>query len=144
MTMPRPGTLREDTAVEPLESERSIGELFSQLGEDLGGLVTSQMELARAELTAEVKDAGKAAGLLGGGAILGYLTLTLLCFAAAWGLSEVVPEGVAFLIVAAVIGVIAAALALVGRRQVEAAKQVAPETVETIKEDVQWTRRQMT
>jgi hypothetical protein len=144
MTMSRPGALHEDTAIEPLEPERSIGELFAQLGEDLGGLVSSQMELARAELTAEVKDAGKAAGLLGAGAILGYLTLTLLCFAAAWGLTEVLPEGLAFLIVAAVVGVVAGALVLVGRRQVEAAKRVAPETMETIKEDVQWTRRQMT
>lgn len=144
MTMPQQRDVDQDRQVEPLESERSLGELFSQLGEDLAGLVTSQMELARTELTAEVKDAGKAAGLLGAGSVLGYLALTLLCFAAAWGLSEVVPEGVAFLIVGAVVGIVAAVLVAVGRKQVEAAKHVAPETVKTIKEDVQWTRRQMT
>ena len=144
MMSPQQRSLDTDTDVEPLEADRSLGELFSQLGEDLGGLVSSQMELARAELTAEVKDAGRAAGLLGAGSILGYLALTLLCFAAAWGLSEIVPEGVAFLIVGVIVGAVAGALVMIGRKQVEAAKRVAPETMETIKEDVQWTRRQMT
>lgn len=144
MTMPQHREVDPDPAVQPLEHERSLGELFSQLGEDLSGLVTSQMELARTELTAEVKDAGRAAGLLGAGSVLGYLALTLLCFAAAWGLSELVPEGVAFLMVGVVVGLVAAALVVIGRKQVEAAKRVAPETVKTIKEDVQWTRRQMT
>lgn len=133
----------EDLAVEPLESDRSLGELFSQLGDDLSGLVTAQMDLARAELKQEAKDAGQAAGLLGAGSVVGYLALTLLCFAAAWGLSEVVPEGVAFLIVAAIVGIAAAVLVLLGRQRIEAAKDVAPHTVETLKEDAEWTRRQI-
>jgi hypothetical protein len=133
-----------DPEVEPLQAERSLGELFSQLGEDLSGLISSQMELARAELTAEARQAGKAAGLLGAGGLLGYLALTLLCFAAAWGLSEVVPEGVAFLIVGVVVAIVAAVLVARGRKQMEATRRVAPETVQTLKEDVQWTRRQMT
>jgi hypothetical protein len=136
-------SVHDDRAVEPLEAEHSLGELFGRLGEDLSGLISSQMELARAELTQEAKQAGRAAGMLGAGSVLAYLTLTLLCFAAAWGLSEVVPEGIAFLIVGLVVGVVAAVLVLVGRKQVEAAKQVAPETIDTIKEDVQWTRRQV-
>jgi len=136
-------SMRPDADVEPLESDRSIGELVAQLGTDLGQLVTTQVELARRELTAEAKDAGKAAGLLGAGSLVAYLSLTLFCFAAAWGLSEVVPEGVAFLIVAAVVGVIAVVLMLVGRQRVEAAKAVAPATIETLKEDAQWTRQQM-
>jgi F0F1-type ATP synthase assembly protein I len=144
MMSPQQRSLDTDTAVEPLDAERSLGELFSKLGEDLSGLVTSQIELARTELTAEAKDAGKAAGLLAAGSITAYLALTLLCFAAAWGLSEVVPEGVAFLIVGLIVGLVAGALVLVGRKHMEAAKRVAPETIETIKEDVQWTRRQMT
>jgi uncharacterized membrane protein YqjE len=136
-------SVHDDRAAQPLDAEQSLGELFGRLGEDLSGLISTQMELARAELTEEAKQAGRAAGLLGAGSMLGYLALTLLCFAGAWGLSEIVPEGVAFLIVAVVIGLVAAALVLAGRKQVDAAKHVAPETMETIKEDVQWTRRQM-
>ena len=70
-------------------------------------------------------------------------SLTLLCFAAAWGLAEVIPEGFAFLIVAAVVGIVAAVMVVLGRKRLEAAREVAPETVETLKEDAQWTRQQI-
>lgn len=133
----------DDLAVEPIDSDQSLGELFNRLGDNLGQLISSQMELARAELKDEAKQAGQAAGLLGAGSILGYLTLTLLCFAAAWGLAEVIPEGFAFLIVAAVVGIVAGVMVMLGRKRLEAAKEVAPETVETLKEDAEWTRRQI-
>jgi len=133
----------DDLAVEPIDSDQSLGELFNRLGDNLGQLISSQMDLARAELKEEAKQAGQAAGLLGAGSILGYLTLTLLCFAAAWGLAEVIPEGFAFLIVAAVVGIVAGVMVMLGRKRLEAAKEVAPETVETLKEDAEWTRRQI-
>jgi uncharacterized membrane protein YqjE len=136
-------THHQDRAVEPIESDQSLGELFSRLGEDLSQLVTSQMELAREELKEEARTAGKAAGLLGAGSIVGYLALTLLCFAAAWGLSAVVHEGVAFLIVAVVVGIIAGVLMITGKKRLDDAKDPVPETRETLKEDVQWTRQQM-
>lgn len=133
-----------DRSVEPLEPEKSMGELFSQLGDDLSGLISSQMELARAELTTQAKEAGKGAVLFGAAGALGYLSLILLSFAAAWGLSAVMPEGLAFLIVGVVVAVATAVLAMVARSKVEAATPVAPETMDTLKEDVQWTRRRMT
>jgi uncharacterized membrane protein len=79
--------------------------------------------------------------MFGAAGLLGYLALTLLCFAAAWGLSEIVPEGVAFLIVAVIVGIVAAVLALQGKKRmadVEGPKQ----TIETLQEDVQWAKQQ--
>lgn len=133
----------EDTAVSPLESNYSLGELFARLGDDLSSLISSQMELARQELKQEAKEAGQAAGFFGAGSVLGYLTLTLLCFAAAWGLAEVIPAGFAFLIVGVVVGIVAAVLMVLGRKRLEEAKDVAPQTVETLKEDAEWTQRQV-
>ena len=129
--------------MQPLEPDKSLGELFSQLGEDLGQLVSTQMELARTELKEEAREAGQAAGMFGAGTVLGYLALTLLCFAAAWGLSEVVPEGVAFLIVGVVVGIAAGVALMLGKQRLDAAKDVAPQTVRTLKEDAEWTREQM-
>lgn len=127
----------------PIDPELSLGELFARLGNDLSGLLTTQVDLARTELRDEAKEAGRMAGAFGAAGLLAYLALTLACFAAAWGLSEVVPEGVAFLIVAVVVAIVAAVLAMRGRAELERAKEVAPQTVETIKEDVEWTRDQM-
>jgi hypothetical protein len=135
---------QEEREIEPLDPELSLGELFARLGDDIGQLVSTQMELARQELKTEVKEAGRTAGLLGAGSFLGGLSLTLFCFAAAWGLSEVVPEGVGFLIVAVVVGAVAAVLMVMGRQKLEDVKDVAPETRQSLKEDVQWTRHQVT
>ena len=48
--------------------ERSIGELFGKLSAETSELIRQEMELARAELTAKGKEAGKGAGLFGGAA----------------------------------------------------------------------------
>lgn len=132
-----------DLAVEPLEADASIGELFGRLGQDVSQLITSQVELARRELKDEARDAARVGALFGAGAVAAHMALLLGLFAAAWGLSEIVPEGVAFLIVAVVIGAVAAVLMVVGRRRMEMAKEIAPQTVQSLKEDVEWTRQQV-
>jgi len=67
----------------------------------------------------------------------------MLSFAAAWGLSEIVPEGVAFLIVGAAYGLVALALLALGRQRIKAVTPVPTQTVETLKEDVAWAKQQM-
>ncbi|UDY37500.1 phage holin family protein [Dermatobacter hominis] len=128
---------------QPIDPDLSLGELFGRLGNDLGELLSSQVDLARTELKAEAREVGQTAGAFGAAALLGYLALTLACFAAAWGLAELMPEGLAFLIVAVVVGIVAGVLAMRGRAQLEEARKVAPKTVGTIKEDVEWTREQV-
>jgi len=138
-------SLRQDEReIQPLDADLSLGELFARLGDDIGQLVSTQMELARQELKTEVKEAGRTAGLFGAGSFLGGLSLTLFCFAAAWGLNEVVPEGAGFLIVAVVVGAVAAVLMVMGRQKLEDVKDVAPQTRQSLKEDAQWTRHQVT
>jgi uncharacterized membrane protein len=80
---------------------------------------------------------------LTGGAFCAYLAVILLSFAAAWGLSEIVPEGLAFLIVGAVYAVAAAVLLPKGKERLSQVRPVPEKTAETVKEDVQWAREQM-
>jgi uncharacterized membrane protein YqjE len=121
----------------------SLGELFSSLTTDLSQLVRSEMELARVEIREEANKAGKAAGMLAGGALAGYLALILLSFAAAWGLAEVVDAGWAFLIVGLVVAAIAAVLAISGRNKLRDVRPVPDQTVDTLKEDARWARAQV-
>ena len=123
--------------------DASLGELFSALTTDLSQLVRSEMELARVEIREEAGKAGKAAGMLGGGALVGYLALTLLSFAAAWGLAEVVDAGWAFLIVGLVVAAVAAVLAMSGRKKLRAVHPIPDQTVDTLKEDARWARAQV-
>ena len=123
--------------------DASLGELFSSLTTDLSQLVRSEMELARVEIREEAGKAGRAAGMLGGGALAAYLALTLLSFAAAWGLAEVVDPGWAFLIVGLVVATIAAVLAMTGRNRLRDVNPVPDQTVDTLKEDARWARAQV-
>ena len=123
--------------------DASLGELFGSLTTDLSQLVRSEMELARVEIREEASKAGKAAGMLGGGALAGYLALILVSFAAAWGLAEVMDPGWAFLIVGLVVAAVAAVFALTGMKRLQQVHPVPDQTVDTLKEDARWARAQV-
>ncbi|HEY7134407.1 MAG TPA: phage holin family protein [Acidimicrobiia bacterium] len=121
-------------------TDRSLGELFSAMTGDLGLLVRKEIELARAETKEELRTAGRAAGAFGAGAFVGYLAVVMLSFAAAWGLSEVMAAGWAFLIVGVVYAAIAAVLLVQARARAKEISPVPRETVQSLKEDVEWAR----
>jgi len=128
---------------QPIEPDQSLGELLGRVSRDFSELVSTQVELAKVEIREEIAAAGRGAGILTGGAFCAYLAVMLLSFAAAWGLSEIVPEGVAFLIVGAVYAVAAAVLLPKGKERLSQVRPVPEKTAETVKEDVQWAREQM-
>jgi uncharacterized membrane protein YqjE len=121
-----------------VDDQRSVGELFGQLTTDMSTLVRKEIELARIEIKEEVAKAGKAGGMLGGTAVAAYMALLLISFAAAWGLSEIIPEGFAFLVVGLVYAVIAAVLYAKGRDELSKVNPTPTQTIETLKEDAQW------
>lgn len=125
----------------PVENpDASVGQLVGQLTADFGELVSTHIELAKVELKEDMKNVGRGAGLLSGGALTAYLALTLLSFAAAWGLAEVIPEGFAFLIVGVVWAIVAAVLAMTGRRELETVEG-PKNTVGELKEDQRWLKQ---
>ena len=117
--------------------DRSLSELLSDVTGEIATLFRKEVELARAETSEQVSRAAKAGAMLGAAAVVGFLTLILLAFAAAWGLSEVVPEGVAFLIVGLVFGLVAAVLASAGKKKIASVNPMPEQTVQTVKADVQ-------
>ena len=123
--------------------ERPIGELLKQLSEETTTLVRKELDLAKAEMTEKAKDAGKGAGMFGAAGVLGFLALGALTAFFIMLLDGAVPNWAAALIVAAVYAAIAGVLALTGKNKVQDATPPKPEqTVETIKEDVQWAKTQ--
>ena len=117
--------------------DRSLSELLSDVTSEIGTLFRKEVELARIETSEQVSRAAKAGGMLGAAAVIGFLDLILFSFAAAWALSEVVPEGVAFLIVAIVFAIVAGVLATAGKKRLAAVKPVPDQTIQTVKQDVQ-------
>ncbi|HKF82790.1 MAG TPA: phage holin family protein [Solirubrobacterales bacterium] len=123
--------------------QHSTGELVKQLSEQTTTLVRKEIELAKAELSTKGKVAGEGAGMFGGAAVIGLLALGAMTAVIIALLDKAMDFWIAALIVAVVYGAIAAVLALNGRDRVKKGMPPAPEqTVETVKEDVQWAKSQ--
>jgi apolipoprotein N-acyltransferase len=123
--------------------EQSIGELLKQLSEQTATLVRQELDLAKAEMQQRGKRAGLGLGLIGGSGVLalaavGALTATLILVLAEW-----MDAWLAALIVTVVYAAGAAVLALQGKEKVGEATPPAPQTMETVKEDVQWAKSQV-
>lgn len=124
--------------------DRSLGELLKQLSEETTRLVHQELELAKAELAQKGRQAGLGAGLFGAAGVIGFLALAALTTCIILLLDAAMPAWLAALIVAAVYAAVAAVLAMRGRAKVKQATPPVPEqTVETVKEDVEWAKTQM-
>ena len=121
--------------------ERSIGELFGKLSNEMSTLIRQEMALARAELTEKGKEAGKGAGLFGGAGAVGLLGAGALTAGIILLLDLAIAAWLAAIIVGLVYVVVAAVLGLKGRDRIQAATPPVPEqTVDTVKEDVEWAK----
>lgn len=118
--------------------EKSIGQLIGDVSDDLSRLFRQEIELAKAEIKQEAGKAGKAAGMLGGAGLAGYMVVLLLTLAVVFGLSNVMDPGWAALIVAIVWAAAGAVLYANGRRRLRTVSPVPQRTAATIKEDAQW------
>lgn len=122
-------------------TDRSMAELLRQLSDQTATLVRQELELAKVELTEKGKQAGIGAGMFGAAGVFGLYALGALTAAAILALGLAVSGWLAALIVAAALGIIAGGLALTGKGRVARGVPPTPEqTVETVKEDVQYTR----
>jgi hypothetical protein len=124
--------------------DRSIRDLLGQLSQQASMLARQEVDLAKAELRQKGKRAGFGVGLIGGGGLLalgafGALTATLIgvlaTFLDAWLAALIVTVGYA---------AGAAVLAVTGKKKVQAVGSPAPtQTIETLKEDMQWAQSQI-
>jgi hypothetical protein len=117
---------------------RGPGGLVSDVVSDMSMLLRQEVDLARAEVRQSAVRAGKGAGMLGGAAGAGAFAVLFLLLAAMFGLSTVMALGWAALIVGVLLAVSAGILGLLGRANVKKAHAKPTQTVETLKEDMQW------
>jgi hypothetical protein len=124
--------------------DRSLGELLKQLSEQTTRLVHQELELAKAELQQKGKQAGAGAGMFGGAGAIGLAALGALTACLILALDTVMPAWLAALIVAVVYGIIAFVLVKQGQARIRRATPPVPEqTIETVKEDLEWAKTQM-
>jgi hypothetical protein len=118
----------------PEVSDRSVGDLISEVTTDLTTLMRQELDLAKAEIKQEATTAGKAAGMLGAAGFAGYMVALFLSIALWWALANGMDEGWAALVVAAIWGVVAAVLAVLGRSRMRQVNPKPERTVQTLQQ----------
>ncbi|MGY2746600.1 phage holin family protein [Pseudarthrobacter sp. O4] len=111
----------------------SLGDLLGDVTRDMSTLMRQEVELAKAELKQSATRAGKGSGMLAGAGVAGHFVLLFLSLALWWALGTVTGLGWSAVVLAVIWGIIAAVLAAVGRKQLNAIKGM-PRTAETLQE----------
>jgi hypothetical protein len=127
-----------------IKDERSLGDLISELATETSTLVRQEVALAQVELTNKAVIVGKNVGFLAVGGAVGYAAFLTILAAVVVILSYVVPLWAAALVVGIIVGVTAYFLISSSLAELKRAELTPRETVESIKEDAQWLRDQMT
>ena len=117
--------------------EPTVGALVHDLTQQVPELIRSELRLAQAEMAEKGKRAGLGIGMFSVSGLLAFFAVACLVTTAVLGLAHAVPDWLAALLVALALLVVAAVVALAGKKNVEAATPPQPErAIEGIQEDV--------
>lgn len=124
------------------QADKPVTELIGDMTSKVTTLLRKELDMAKLELRGELKEAAKAGGMLSGAALSGYLATLFGSLTVAWILDRKLPRPVAFGTVAVLHGAAAAALLKAGQERMKQVDPVPTETIETLKENVEWAKAQ--
>jgi hypothetical protein len=128
-----------------VRDERSLGDLFSDLSRETTTLVRQEVQLAKAELTQSATEAARGIGMLVAGGAVAYVGLFFLLLAIVFGLIEAGWDAwLSALVVGVAVVAIGAILVLRARESLKPANLAPRRTIETLKEDQEWAKEQIT
>jgi len=132
MTDAHPTRLPHASSPEEAAATTSLGDLLSEVSQDISTLFRQEVELAKAELTVSAKKAGKGAGLFGGAGLTGLFALLFLSIAAWWGPGYLLNNALSAVVIAVIYSIVALVLFLRGKRELKTING-APKTVDSLK-----------
>jgi len=124
--------------------ERSIGELFGQLTQDMTLLVRQEVQLARTEMSDKISRVATNLVSVGAGGFVAYLGGLALVGALILAIRDLANISLAWssLIVGAVLAIIGYVMLQRGLKELKRVDLAPRRTVETLKDDVQWAKEQ--
>jgi len=118
---------------------RSIPEILQDVLTNIQDIVRAEVRLAKAELGEDLNIARSGGLLIGVGAVAAIFSALFVLLACVYGLSLVMPNWAAALVVAAAVGAAAAVTLSLGVKRFKTI-QAAPKTAATLKENVRWAK----
>lgn len=121
-------------------SQRTVFDVLQDIVSNLQEIIRSEFRLAKVELKEKAQRAAKPAAVMGVGAVVAFYGVGFVLLAAVYALSLVIPLWAAALIVGVVLAIIGGALLSFSRKALKEIDPVPEKTVQTVKENVQWTK----
>lgn len=118
--------------------DESTSELVRDLVTEAQNLARGEFQLAKDELRAEAKAAGKASAAVGAGGAIAYAGVLALMGCAIALLALAMPVWAAALIVGALVLLLGGVIAMGGMAKLKALSPVPEQTTQTLKEDREW------
>lgn len=119
-----------------IATDRSFADIVKDLTADLSRLVRGEIALAKTELQQNIARIGSGAGLFGGAGVVGLFAVEFILLAILFGLVALgLPAWAASLIVGVVLGIVAAVLAMSGKKAVAGASVAPAHAIEHMKAD---------
>ena len=123
----------------------SIADLTKRVSQDASNLVRAEIELAKTEVSERAAKLAVGAGMLAAAALFMVCAVAALVATAILALATTMDAWLAALIVALVLLAVAGLVALIGSRRLRSGGPPVPtETVQQMKEDVQWVKQHAT
>jgi Putative Actinobacterial Holin-X, holin superfamily III len=133
----------ETSAPGPATARRPLGEVIASVIEGAKTLARQRVELAKLEAGEAAAVRAKGAGMFAGAAVFSLYGFGFVAAAAAAALAIVLPVWAAILIVGALLFVLAAIFAAVGRAVIKRAPKPGERTRQTLKEDARWAKQRI-
>jgi uncharacterized membrane protein YqjE len=124
------------------ENGRSIANVLQDIVANVQTIIRAEIRLARTEVKEQITGLGRAAGMMATGAVAALFTVWLLFLTILFALSTVIPFWAACLILFVVLAVVTLTLLTIGKRRLKAVHKTPEKAVETMKENVEWVKRQ--
>jgi uncharacterized membrane protein len=124
--------------------DRSLGDLFGELTDELRILLRQEVELAKAEMSEKVSHFSRDVVKIAAGAIVGFVAFQVLIATAILALALIIPAWLSALIVGVVLGIVGYAVLRNGLNDLQKRSVVPERTIESFKEDRQWVQNRMT
>jgi cytochrome c biogenesis protein CcdA len=124
-------------------AERPFSVVLQEIVRNVQDIVRSEVRLAKTEVREELTKTRSASLLMALGAASGFFSVLFVLLTVFYALSLVLPAWAAALCVAAGVGIAAWATIRAGLARFKTIHAVAPKTVASVKENVEWAKQQI-
>jgi biotin synthase-like enzyme len=122
---------------------RSFADVLRDIGHNIQEILRPEVRLAKAEIVEEARKAKPAGAWIAIGAVLGMGAVMIGLLAAVYGLSTVMPNWAAALVVSVASAATAALAARAGLMHLTRIDPTPDKTIRSLKENVEWSKQQL-